>query len=140
MKISFRRLFLAIGPNQTKCKAGLVVLSLLLFSCAKKESALPPSTPTAAFVSDLEDIAKIERKDDVLAFWKQHGWTVVPEKRDDLITTGAKIPDEKLYPFVERYDVHIWLKTAGHDGSLKVYVDEKGNVTYRTIEIVNVKQ
>ena len=115
----------------------LIFLWLSLISYANAGAPTPTSKTSTAFATDLEDIAKLEKREDVLAFWQTRGWYAVPTKYDELVTMGAQIPDPKLYPFIERYEVHIWFESGTHDGFLKVYVDKNGRVIYRAIEIVN---
>lgn len=89
--------------------------------------------------ANLEDIAQLESKDEVLAFWKRHGWEAKPETKEFLLKAGVQIPDQTYFPFVERYSAPIWLKTSGRQGLLTVYIDSSGWVTYRTIEVINIK-
>jgi len=115
----------------------VVLLWLFVISCGEASAGSPASKTSSAFASDLEDIAKLEKKEDVVAFWRSRGWYAVPTKSEDLVARGVQIPDPKLYPFVEQYEVHIWFEAGTHDGFLRVFVDKSGRVTYRIIEIVN---
>jgi len=117
---------------------GFLVVCLMLVACEEKKSWLPPSA-LPQLSANLEDLAQLETKDEVLAFWRRHGWDARPEKKEDLLAQGFKIPDQTYYPFVERYGAPIWLKTSGRQAVFTVYVDGSGWVTYRTIEITNMK-
>jgi hypothetical protein len=116
----------------------VIILGFLLVACAKKEATRLPST-VPLLVTALEDIAKLERKEEVLAFWQNHGWKAQPELRETLVRQGFKIPDHTYYPFVERYGAPILLTTSGRQAILQIYLDGSGWVTYRTIEVINIK-
>lgn len=116
----------------------VIILCLLLGACGEKKTWLPPSV-MPELAANLEDVAKLETKEEVLAFWQRHGWEANPEKKEDLVKQGFKIPDQTYYPFVERYGAPIWLKTSGRQGLLTIYLDASGRVTYRTIEVINIK-
>ena len=115
----------------------ILALSILFASCTRKDPAAP--VDLSGLGAKLEEIAKLERKDEVLRFWKHQGWSTQPQLRDDLVKQGLQVPDRTYYPFVERYGAGIPLATSGRHAILQVYLDQTGWVTYRTIEVINVK-